>query len=205
MPRRFLAWLAVALVTAAPSLASAQSILDAPVSYKAQRSVTVDGRSFIGTVYHVAGRERQEQDLLGMREVFILNGGAAKGWLILPLLNTYVEFPFPAVMSDLAGASLAMTRVGEDVIAGIPTTKYRVHDTASDGNVAEGFLWLTRRGVLMKLDGAVVAPHGHRTSIVMQLSDLKEAPQDKALFALPPGMVQLPADALTPLLGGQKG
>jgi len=195
-----LAWAAIVSGTS-----RAESLLDAPVFYTATRDVTVDGRSYSGIVHHVAGKERQEQTLLGMQDVFILDGKADQGWLVVPALKSYIAFPFPPVMAMLASPILKKTRIGDDAVDGIPTVKYRIHTTARDGTVADGFAWLSRRGVLMKLQGSVIAPQGHRTTIEMALRDVKEAPQDSALFVPPRNFTQLPAEALAPLLGTPPG
>src|SRR5665213_1037839 len=119
-----LAWAAIASGTS-----RAESLLDAPVFYTATRDVTVDGRNYSGIVHHVAGKERQEQTLLGMQDVFILDGEAEQGWLVVPALKSYVAFPFPPVMAMLASPILKKTRIGDDVVDGIPTVKYRIHTT----------------------------------------------------------------------------
>jgi hypothetical protein len=200
--RRWLPYLVtlVLLVPFAPSFAA--GLLDTRMAFSAERTVTVNGRSYSGTLYHTAGRERHDQDLFGMHEVFILNAASEQGWLVMPDLKTYLEFPFPPVMAALADQSLAKTPVGEEPISGIPTTKYRVSWTAPDGTAAKGFLWLSHRGVLMKLDGTVTRPGGKTLALGMQLSGLKEGPQDPQLFALPAGFTRLPVEALGSLLGG---
>ena len=79
----------------AATRADAAMLGDAPVPFRATRTVTVDGRSYSGPVYHMPGHERHEQDLFGMHEVFLLDTKAAQGFLVLPAVHTYLEFPFP--------------------------------------------------------------------------------------------------------------
>jgi len=181
--------------------ARAADLLDAPVSYSATRTVTVNGKVYSGPMFHVPGHERHEQTLLGMAEVFLLDDQQGAAVLVMPALKTMVEFPFPPLMTSLLDSSLAKSAVGEEKIDDIPATKYRVDKTAPDGTRGEGFLWVSRRGVLLKLAGIVTAPGGHQTAIQMALSDVKEAPQAPALFTPPAGLAKLPAEALAPLLG----
>ena len=61
---------------------------------------------------------------------------------------------------------------------------------------------MSKRGVLMRLDGIVTSPGGHKTKIAMKLADVKEGPQKPELFAAPSNMNELPFQALAPLLGG---
>ena len=196
--------LGLAVLTGASMAAGAsqaESLLDAPVAYSATRTTTVDGRTYVGTVHHIAGKERQDETLLGMPDAFILDGDKDEAWLVVPAIKSFVAFPFPPMMVVLTSPALKKTRVAADVVDGIETAKYAIHARASDGTVADGFAWFSRRGVLMKLQGSVTARQGHRTTVAMVLHGVKETPQDAALFVPPPDFTQLPADALQPLLG----
>ena len=194
LPLVFLAW-----SLAAP--AHAAGLLDAPISYSATRTVTVDGRSYTGKTFHAPGHQREEQMLLGMDDVFLLDDRTRSGFVILPMVKTLIEFPFPALLVALNNPALGKVALGSATVDGVPTTRYRVERTAPDGARAAGVLWISRRGVLMKLKGMVTAPGGHRTRVEMVLSHLKEAPQNPALFVPPAGLARLPAAALEPLLG----
>lgn len=207
MRRSFVALLLIVLAAglgiASPAVAA--MLGDARVSYRAERTVTVDGRTYTGPLFHIPGHERHEQELWGTKEIFILDAKAAKGWLLVPSFKTYVEFAFPPVMAELDSPDLMRHPVGQETVAGVRTTKYRIDHTAKDGTRAEGFVWVSRDGVLMKLAGTVTRPGMKPLRIAMQLSHLEEGPQDPSLFELPPGLVKLPADALRPLLGGRPG
>jgi hypothetical protein len=196
-----LAIVLLALVFAIPGAAQAAGLFDAPVSYSATRTVTVDGRRYTGKVFHVPGHERHEQVLLGMDDVFLIDDRAESGLVILPLVKTMVSFKLPALLLALNDAAAPRQEDGGAVIDGIATKRYRIERRAPDGSHAAGFAWMSRRGVVMKLDGTVTAPHGHKTHIAMVLSHVAEAPQDQALFQPPKGLTLLPAAALEPLLG----
>jgi hypothetical protein len=194
--------LAVALVLALAVPVRAAALLDAPISYSATRTVTIDGKPYTGAMFHEPGRERHEQKLGGMDADFILDGQSSQGFLVVPSVKTYVSFPFPPLLSALIDAEMEKTPVGDEVVDHIPTTKYRVDKTTSDGSHGEGFAWVSKRGVLMRLDGVVTSPGGHKTKIAMRLADVKEGPQKPELFAPPSDMNELPFQALAPLLGG---
>jgi len=197
---RFLSVIAfVVLLFALP--AWAQELLDAPVSFSATRNVTINGKVYTGPMFHVPGHERHEQNLFGMREVFLLDGQQNAGALVLPALKTIVDFVFPPLLTSLLDTPLDGSGLGEEKIDEVPATKYRVEKTATDGTRGAGFLWISRRGVLVKLSGTMTAPGGHRTAIEMVLHDLKEAPQAPDLFTPPTGLSRLPMEAIAPLLG----
>jgi hypothetical protein len=205
LPSLFLL-LALGLVALQPVPARAGMLGDARVAFDADSTVTVNGRSYTGQVFHTPGRQRHEQQIQGMREVFILDAGAARGALVLPALKTYVDFPFPAMLADLSDPDLLKSPAGRETINGMHTTKYRVAHTAQDGNRATGFVWVTADGVLMKLDIRIARAGSDRvTTIGLELSNLRQEPQDPVLFEVPQGLVKLPADALAPLLGGKPG
>jgi hypothetical protein len=205
--RQILLAIAIAgLGLAAATRADAAMLGDAPVPFRAMRTVTVDGRSYTGPVYHMPGHQRHEQDMFGMHEVFLLDTKSAQGFLVLPAVHTYLEFPFPPLMAELDSPDLVRSPVGEDTVSGVRTTKYRIDHAAHDGSRAQGFLWVSRSGVLMKLDVAVTRAHGGKPmAIAMQLSQVETGAVDPALFTLPDGFVRLPPDALGPLLGGNPG
>jgi hypothetical protein len=200
MMQRSLPLLALVISSLAFS-AQAADLLDAPVSFSATRTVMVNGTNYVGPMFHVPGRERHEQSLFGMQEVFLLDDRQGASTLVLPALKTMVEFPFPPLLTALLDPALAKAAVGEDKVGNVGTTKYRVEKVAPDGTRGEGFLWISRRGILLKLVATVTAPGGHRTAIQMALSDVKEGPQAPALFVPPEGLTKLPAAALAPLLG----
>src|SRR5690348_5773326 len=62
------------------SAPSGQLLGDARVPFSADRTLTVDGRTFAGRVYHTPGRQRHEQMLEGIQQVVILRADRAQGW-----------------------------------------------------------------------------------------------------------------------------
>ena len=198
---RFFACFVCAFVLA--SSAHASALLDAQVSFSATRTVTVDGKPYTGPMFHEPGRERDEQKLGAMDMAFILDSQSSQGFLVVPSIKTYVTFPFPPMLAALVDAEMDKQQpVGEETIDHIPTTKYQVEKTTSDGSHGEGFVWVSKRGVLMRIDGVVTSPGGHKTKIAMKLADVKEGPQKPELFAPPVNMNELPFQALAPLLNG---
>src|SRR5665213_1023316 len=85
----------LALALTVPA-AHAAMLGDASVPFRAERTVTVDGRSYSGRVFHVPGHQRHDQDLLGMHEVFLLDTKAAQGIVILPSVRTCLLYTSPS-------------------------------------------------------------------------------------------------------------
>lgn len=204
--RRWIVVLSLLLIAAAPAATHSRMLGDAAIAYSAVRTVTVNGRSYRGMVFHVPGRDRHEQEIHGIAEVIILDAAAKRGYLILPMLKTYVAFAFPTLMADLDSPALRRSPAGHETVNGERTTKYRIDFTAANGTRARGFAWLSAQGVLMRIDGTLTRPGSSKSmKIRMELANLAIGPQDPTLFRLPPGLVKLPAGALESLLGAKAG
>lgn len=204
--RRSMLLLSLALVAATPGAAHAALFGDAGVAYSAERTVTVNGKSYSGMVFHIPGHDRHEQTIQGVAEVIILDAATKRGFLVVPMLKSYVAFAFPKLMAELDDPGLRRAPVGRETINGVPTTKYRVDHISTDGSHAQGYAWLSAQGVLMRIDGTVTRGGGSKPAVIrMELAGLAVGPQDPALFQVPPGLAELPAAALEGLFGSKSG
>jgi hypothetical protein len=185
--------------------AAARMLGDPSVPFSADRALTVGDRTFMGKVYAVPGSQRHELMIGEIPQVIILHGADAKGWLILPGLNSFVEFGFAKAALELSDGDLLSTKLGQEVIDGHRTTKYRIEHTAQDGTMVDGYLWQTAEGIPMRLDGMYTPANGGKpTPVRMELSHVQLGPQNASLFVVPQNMVKLPTGALGPLLGAKK-
>jgi hypothetical protein len=198
--RRFLLALLLAAIAVTP--VAARMLGDPSVPFSADRSLSVGDRTFSGKLYATPGNQRHEQAIAGIDQVIILHGADARGWLVLPKLNSYVEFWFAPAATELNAGDLLSTKLGEETVAGLRTSKYRIEHVARDGTLVDGYVWLTREGIPMRLDGTYTPANGGKpTTIHMELSNVRQGPQNAALFAIPENMMKLPGGALGPLLG----
>lgn len=195
--------LALAALAAMAGGAGARMLGDAQVPYSADRALTVNGRTYQGTLYAMPGYQRHEQTEGGVQEVAILDLGAGSGYFVLPALTSYVEFKFRQAIAELSQPDIAGAPLGREAVDGIATVKHRVAHRAADGTRIEGVVWLDPAGIAMRGEGAVIEPDGRRTPFAWALSHLRVGPQDPALFAAPQGYYRLPIDALPPFLGGR--
>ena len=203
--RRWIAGMALLIAAGAPAASEARLLGDAAIAYSAERTVTLDGHSYTGMVFHIPGHDRHEQSIAGISEVILLDAAQKEGFLLVPLLSVYVPFAFPELMAELDAPDFHRHPVGHETVNGVRTTKYRIDHTAADGSHARGFAWVSAEGVLMRLDGTVARPGYRPASIRMELANLALGPQDPALFRLPAGLVRLPPDTLQRFFGGQTG
>lgn len=191
----------LALLFVLPLPAAAELLGDTSVPFSADRTVVVDGRTFVGRLYAEPGKQRHEQEIEGVPQVILLRGDG-RGWLVVPNLKSYVEFGWAPVLAELGDAATLGPAVAQETVGGVKTTKYRVEHTARDGTEVDGWLWRTAEGIVMKLDGTVRPKRGKPAAVKMTLSNVKKAPQKESLFELPQGLMKLPTGALAPLLGG---
>jgi hypothetical protein len=198
-----LATLLLAAILAPP--AAARMLGDPSVAFSADSTISVGDRSFRGKVFAVPGSQRHEQAIGGIPQVVILRASDAKGWLVLPQLNSYVEFNFAPAAFELAEPDLLSPPLGEETIDGHLTVKYRAEHAARDGTMVDGYVWLTREGIPMRLDGMVRPAHGGKPMPVhLELAHVREGAQPAALFTLPQNMSKLPSGMLGGLLGVDK-
>jgi hypothetical protein len=202
--KKLSACLLLLVALALPVAARAQMLGDARVAFSADRTLTIDDRTYSGKLYSKPGFQRHEQDLGGMNQVILLRRDDSHGWLVLPSARSYVEFFFRQATAELSDPGLEKTPVGKETIAGQKTTKYRIEHTARDGTAVDGYIWTTDQGILVKAEGEYTpAKGGKPTSVRLLLSNIRVAPQDQALFEPPQNFVKLPSGALQPLLGGR--
>jgi hypothetical protein len=194
----FLAALAVGLVASGPVRAAI--VGDASVAYSATRIVTVNGKVYQGKVFHTPGRQRHDVDINGIPASFILDVTRGTGAIVLPALNSYVDFPLPPLLNEFDRHRLDRKAVGDERVAGLRATKYRLDYTVSDGTRAEGFIWLTRDNILLRLSGRILRPHHKPMIVSMNLSNLRLGPQDPKLFRVGNGLHKIPYQALELLL-----
>ncbi|HEV2301401.1 MAG TPA: hypothetical protein VGR91_07515 [Stellaceae bacterium] len=181
--------------------AVALTLENARVGFTAERLLVLDGKTYVGRIWHMPGAERHEQSLQGVNSVFfILHDKSSVADIVLPKLHTVAEFPAPTALTILEDPGLLQHPVGGERIDGIRTTKYAVDYRAPQGH-ATGYLWLSRAGIPIKCEGQFRAPHGRVTTIRWELRHLRIGPQPAALFAVPRGFSKLTPEALAPLLG----
>ena len=178
----------------------AETLGDARVGFTAERVLVLDGRRYVGRMWHMPGEQRHEQDLPAIKPIFILRARSALGDVVLPQLHTVVEFVLPKEFSLLGNPNLLRKPVGQETVNGITTTKYTVEEDFPGGRIA-GSLWLSRDGIPMRCDGKFEPRNGKSSTIYWELRHVKIGNQDKALFEVPQGFAKLPPEAAAPLLG----
>jgi hypothetical protein len=192
-------YLLVALLQSA-GLASAETLGDARVGFSAERVLIIDGKSYVGKMWHMPGEQRHEQALPALKPVFILRTGSRVADVVLPQLHTVVQFELPKELSLLSEPALLRRPVRHKVVNGISTTQYEIDEQSPAGRAA-GSLWISAEGIPMKCEARVDTGNGKVSTIHWELRHVRIGKQDAALFEIPSGYAKLPPEAAAPLLG----
>ena len=94
--------IALSLAILLSTHAVAETLGDARVGFTAERVLILDGRSFVGRMWHMPGEQRHEQDFPALKPVFILRADKPVGEVVLPQLHTVVEFALPSAAAILS-------------------------------------------------------------------------------------------------------
>jgi hypothetical protein len=193
-------WFMILALMLAPGAAGAATLGDAQIGFSADRTLVIDGRTYLGKIWTMPGRERHEQEIQGFRPVFLLRADSPLGEVVLPQLKTIVQFELPPELRILGTPALKKHPAGQETVNGIATTKYEIDETVPEGHAA-GTLWISRDGIPMKLAGSFTGQKGKVSTVSWELSHVKIGPQPLSLFELPSGFSKLPPEAVAPLLG----
>ncbi len=168
------------------------------VDYSADTVMTVDGApgggpmTIQGKIHYSKGDERREIEMMGQRSVVIRKQQKDVTWILMPEQQMYMESSHAQDkgQKDPAKAwrdtDLEMTREGSETINGVNAEKYRIVATEPDGTTTEGFVWLTREHIPVKMEGSN-SHRGRTTNFSMEYSNLRIGKQDPQLFAIPSG------------------
>jgi len=182
------------MLLAAPAAGQAAEraldLLDAPVSYSADFSVSGDKGTYHGSVRHAPGRERRDFGTKDGGQAVILRRDTNAAYLLKPAGKWYVGLGFSAV-GALAGGLDALTvervRQGAETVGGLKTTRYKVTGNGPKGSAFAGHAWFTAEGVMVKAAGTLTEANGHASQVETQLSNLRLGKVDEQAFEVPSG------------------
>ena len=178
-------WLALVL---ASGPAAADSWPTPAAAYQATRVMDTGGMQMSGRLFHDRGKERWEVEMQGMTQVMILRPDLDKMFMLMPEMNMAMEMPFAFganIPSPERHAGNEPEVVGQEVIAGEETTKYKFEGDD---------------GITLRTEGSSA-----QGSFAMHLDGLDRGDQPADLFELPAGVQVMPADPamMNPMIQGQ--
>ena len=171
--------------------AAAESWPEPTAAYRATRTMNAAGTEMGGPLYHDHGKERWEITIEGMTQVMILRPDLDKMIMFLPQMNMAMEMPFAfggRIPTPERYAGSQPEVIGEEVIGGEETTKYKVEGD-EDGTPYQVVFWMTDDGISMRVEGTSA-----EGSFAMSLSGLERGAQAAELFEAPAGVQVMPAN-----------
>ena len=185
-------WCALLLAMALLSMPAAAGSWPVPnAAYKATRVIDSGGAQMSGLLFHDHGKERWEMSMEGMTHVMILRPDLEKIFLLMPQMNMAMEMPLTrggSIPTPDRYSGIEPEIVGQEVIAGEQTTKYKVEGDEGTGPYTM-FFWMTDDGITMRTQGSSA-----EGSFELRLDDLQRGEQPAALFELPAGVQVMPAN-----------
>lgn len=181
---------ALAASSAAGAVERAIDLLDVPVSYSAEFYVTSAKGTYRGSLWHAPGRERRDYDTSGGGQTLLLRRDTDSAYLMKPSGKWYVGLGFTAV-GALAGGidslSVERHRIGDENVAGIRATRYKVAANGPKNSRFDGDAWFSAEGILVRAKGTATGPDGRRQPVETGLSRLRVGRVDERMFELPSG------------------
>jgi len=180
--------LAMALLSV-PALAGSWPVPNA--AYDGTRVIKSGDVQMSGRIFHDHGKERWEMNMEGMTQVMIMRPDLEKMFMLMPQMNMAMEMPLNDggnIPTPDRYTETVPEIIGQEVIAGEGTTKYKV-----EGNEGAGpytvYFWITDDGITMRTQASTA-----EGSFEMHLEGLQRGVQSAELFELPAGVQVMPAN-----------
>lgn len=192
-----------AMLACLPARAAEKAIdlLDVPVSYTADFTVSSDRGTYSGTVWHAFGRERRDFGTAGGGQSVLLRRDTDSAYLMKPSGRWYVGLGFQAVgalAGGIDGLVVERRKLAEEKVGAIRATRYKVAATGAKGARFDGDAWFSKEGILVRADGWLSEGGGKESQVEMELSNLRVGAVDDRKFELPAGWLGMDLRAVPP-------
>ncbi|HTJ64120.1 MAG TPA: hypothetical protein VL899_09940 [Alphaproteobacteria bacterium] len=196
--------LAATVFVATPALADKLPLPKA--AYSADVVFESKGRDTPGRVFVDGPKERREsKNAAGQPVVVIIRRDKGKVFDLKPQRKLAISLRIAAAQAagdtgapgtdiDSFYGAEAMPQ-GTETVAGLQTTKYAIElKEAGGGFTVSATVWCTEDGIIAKIVGKTSLDFDSPPA-KMELKNVKQGPQDAALFEVPPGMSVLSTDS----------
>lgn len=182
----------IATLLAFAGIAQAATPPKPQVEYSADSVLETADAKMQGHVNYTPTRERREMVMgRGGEKIFMIMREDKKvAWTLMPADKMYIETNINQANSstspDASKYKMEHTVIGPDTINGISTTKSKIVMTGPKGEKMDGFMWLSKDNIMVKID-ATASDKNKKTRFMTELSNLKIGKQDAKLFEIPAG------------------
>lgn len=199
---RLLFTLVAAFAVPLPLLA--ETMPQATVDYSADSLMEAQGMTINSRIYHSVNKDRVEMSGTGANSIIINRLDKKVGWVLMPEQKTYMEVDLKESKKnskDISDCRVNQKNLGSETVNGFKTTKSKINMTCPDNMAYEGFMWVTKEGILMKMDAVAKTDDGD-VALKQELKNLKVGKQNPKLFEIPAGYSKM---SLGGLLRGSFG
>jgi len=180
------------------ALGRAAEIDPIKVDFSADGQVETEDNKFSTKIYFNKDRLRDEMQMGGQSMVMIQRFDLNKSWTLMGQ-GMYMENDLGESEQAPDFKLIEKTVVGQEVVNGMQTTKYKTVYQSSRGKFG-GFTWINEDNIAVK--GFMISDEGGRKQrILFELHNIKIGNQDAALFELPSGARKIDMGGLGGMMG----
>lgn len=187
-------WMPLAIAGTAFLLAGTAAAVEEKlnVEYSADQVVEAEDGAMKSRMYYTPTKERREMNQGGQSMVMIMRHDKKVTWTVMPEEKMYMEAAMkPSTdKTDMSAYKIEQTPVGQEMLNGVNMNKSKIIMTHSSGSKMGGFMWMTKEGIMAKID-AIAVEKGNKDRFKMEQTNIKVGKQPADLFELPRGVEKM--------------
>jgi hypothetical protein len=159
----------------------------ADFSMEASQGAGAKAGGVTGKLYSSKAAERREMVMGGHKSITIMTRGKPVVLVLIPEQNMYMEQQAPPNKDAermMKEGDVKLTKLGTETVNGQSATKYHIEVMDKGSKVFDGFLWLTKDNIPVRIDGTSTKQGGH---LRVDHTNIKIGTQDAKLFTVPAG------------------
>jgi hypothetical protein len=162
------------------------------VEYSADQVIEAEDGAMKSRMYYTPTKERREMNQGGQSMVMIMRHDKKVTWTVMPEEKMYMEAAMkPSTdKTDMSAYKIEQTPVGQEMLNGVNMSKSKIIMTHSSGSKMGGFMWMTKEGIMAKID-AIAVEKGSKDRFKMEQTNIKVGKQPADLFELPRGVEKM--------------
>lgn len=181
-----------ALLLVAGTATAAEEKLN--VEYSADQVIEAEDGAMKGRIFYTPTKERREMNQGGQNMIMITRHDKKVAWTVMPEEHMYMEMAMkPSAdkdKTDISAYKIEQTPVGQEMLNGVNMNKSKIIMTHSSGSKMGGFMWMTKEGIMAKID-AISVEKGSKDRFKMEQTNIKVGKQPADLFELPRGVEKM--------------
>ncbi len=164
------------------------------VEYSADQVLEAEDGGMKSRMYYTPTKERREMNQGGQNMIIIMRHDKKVTWTVMPEEKMYMEAAMkPSAdkdKTDMSAYKIEQTPVGQEMLNGVNMNKSKIMMTHSNGSKMGGFMWMTKEGIMAKID-AIAVEKGSKDRFKMEQTNIKVGKQPADLFELPRGVEKM--------------